>query len=448
MQKFKRKYFWIAGVAVFGYLIFHYLPFLDILTGYASKNMASGLFLANRDMSSMQNDDNAFFPVSLASYKVDTVERSVRSSLWGINERKAIYVEGRGAVLLNDTKIFPDNLVPGRKISRGFLPYPYGNLPQRDTVFQELDYDQLEKAVNMAFDPKGIKKKQTRSVLVVYKDQIVTERYANGIDSATIINGWSMAKSVTSTMYGVLQKKGLIQIEDKTGIDEWNDDDRLEITIDDLLHMNSGLAWDESYFSVSDVTKMLYLDGNMGVSQIKKPLDGEPGQSWNYSSGTTNVLAGPLMRNLFEHHQDYLDYWYKELIDRIGMHSMVVETDLSGNYIGSSYSWATTRDWAKLGLLYLHSGNWNGEQVLDSSWVGYVSKPTPTSEGRYGAQFWLNSGGYFPDVPKNMFYCDGFQGQFVFIFPDLDLVVVRTGLASGPDFNVNDFLRDIILSLN
>ena len=118
-----------------------------------------------------------------------------------------------------------------------------------------------------------------------------------------------------------------------------------------------------------------------------------------------------------------------------------------GNYIGSSYAWANTRDWAKFGLLYLHEGNWNGEQLLDSLWVKYAATPTNTSEGRYGAQFWLNAGLYYPDVPKDMYSCNGFKGQYVFIIPSKDLVVVRTGLVSDPKFNVNDFLRDIINSI-
>ena len=129
------------------------------------------------------------------------------------------------------------------------------------------------------------------------------------------------------------------------------------------------------------------------------------------------------------------------------MHSAVVETDLAGNYIGSSYAWATTRDWAKFGLLYLHEGNWNGEQVLDSSWVHYAATPTNTSEGRYGAQFWLNAGSYHPDVPTDMYSCNGFKGQYVFIIPSRNLVVVRTGLVSDPKFNVNVFLKNIIESI-
>jgi CubicO group peptidase (beta-lactamase class C family) len=140
-----------------------------------------------------------------------------------------------------------------------------------------------------------------------------------------------------------------------------------------------------------------------------------------------------------------LDFWYTHLIDKIGMNTMLVETDLAGNYVGSSYAWATPRDWGKFGLLYLHRGNWNGEQIFAEDWADYVATPTNTSNGQYGAQFWLNAGGRLKDVPKNMFFADGYQGQRVYIFPDEELVVVRMGLSG---MNENTFLSGILKSID
>ena len=442
------KYLLILVLLLFLFAGYTYYPALNIVTGYASKNMASGLFLAKRDQLSMEKQDNGFLPINFASYVVDAGEKSVSASIFGLMKRKAIYVEGLGAILVNESYEEGSTFkVPNRFIYEDSLAYPYGNLPQRDTVFSEVDDEKLQKAVNTAFDSEGEKNRQTRSVLVIYKDQIIAEKYADGFDHTSLMHGWSMTKSLTSAMYGILQKKGQIDIDEKTGLEAWADDKRKQITYNDLLHMNSGLDWEEEYFNISDATKMLYLESDMGQVQIKNQLVGEPDQLWNYSSGTTNILSGPLLRKEFDSHQEYLDFWYRELIDKIGMHSTVVETDLAGNYIGSSYAWATTRDWAKFGLLYLHEGNWNGEQVLDSSWVAYSSTPTNTSEGRYGAQFWLNAGAYYPDVPKDMYSCNGFKGQYVFIIPSKNLVVVRTGLVADPKFDVNGFLRDIIESI-
>jgi CubicO group peptidase (beta-lactamase class C family) len=126
---------------------------------------------------------------------------------------------------------------------------------------------------------------------------------------------------------------------------------------------------------------------------------------------------------------------------------MLIETDLAGNYVASSYGWATTRDWAKFGLLYLHRGNWNGSQIFDPQWVDYITHPTSNSQGNYGAHFWLNAGGAFPNAPKDMYSANGFQGQYVFIIPSKNLVIVRTGLAESPEFDADHFLKLVSLSI-
>jgi CubicO group peptidase (beta-lactamase class C family) len=126
---------------------------------------------------------------------------------------------------------------------------------------------------------------------------------------------------------------------------------------------------------------------------------------------------------------------------------MLLETDLAGNFVGSSYGWANTRDWGKFGLLYLNKGDWNGTQLFDPSWVSYVSTPTKNSNGTYGAHFWLNAEGKYPDVPRDLYSANGYQGQYVFIIPSKDLVIVRTGLAEEPEFDANNFLSEIIAAI-
>jgi CubicO group peptidase (beta-lactamase class C family) len=127
---------------------------------------------------------------------------------------------------------------------------------------------------------------------------------------------------------------------------------------------------------------------------------------------------------------------------------MMIETDLSGNYVASSYGWANTRDWAKMGLLYLHEGNWYGKQIIDKSWVEFSHTPNGVSNGLYGAHFWLNSGKRRPDVPADMYAMEGYQGQMVFIIPSKDLVVVRMGLTEEPIIDFNKMLKEIIESIN
>ena len=414
-------------------------PKLNILAGYSAKNTASSVFLGERSLAFTDSTDNNFSPVNLATDKVDIEKKFATSSVLGLLTRKAIYREGLGSVLtLDKSDETASYLVPKRLKANNTNPFPYGNAPQKDTVFTNVDYKKLNETVNSTFG-----KNKSRAVVVIYKDQIIAEKYGDGFSKDSRILGWSMTKSVMSTVFGVLQHQNKINIQDKAPIKSWQKDARKKITINNLLQMNSGLEWDENYDEISDATKMLFLERDMTKMQEEKSLTGIINMSWNYSSGTTNLLSG-ILRQQFPTPQAYLDFWYTDFIDKIGMNSMVVETDLAGNYVASSYAWATARDWAKFGLLYLHNGNWNGEELFTKKWVDYVTTPTPTSNGTYGAQFWLNAEKQFKEVPANMYFADGYQGQRVYILPDQDLVIVRFGLSW---FEENEFLKGVIKSI-
>jgi len=443
VKKLLKSLIFIVVIAL-GYVVYSYYPRLYIITGYSSKSVASGVFLAHRTQKSIEKGDNDISFVVFAKNVVNKPEKSVSSTVFGLKKRTAVFREGLGAILMLDGA--KDTLkyeIPKRDFTKINLPYPYGDLPQKDTTFAEVDYKVVKKAVADAFDKTGENIKKTRSVLVLYKDHIIAEKYAKGFNINTPMLGWSMTKSITATIFGILQKQGKLNVSQSHLFPEWENDKRANITLNDLLHMNSGLAWDENYGELSGVTRMLFMDKDMSLRQRQKPEKFKPNTHWYYSSGTTNLLSGWL-RTQFKTHQEYLDFWYTALLDKIDMHSALVETDLAGNYVGSSYGWATTRDWAKFGTLYLHQGNWQGEQIIDSTWVDYVKTPTKTSNGRYGAHFWLNAGGIYPDVPKDLFSCNGFQGQMVFIIPSKHLVVVRTGLTEDPEFDFNAFLKGIL----
>lgn len=410
-------------------------PKLDLITGFSAKSAASCYFIAQRNITQIQAEDNNIKLVNLAENKVIETPKTAFSTLFGFNERKAIYREGLGVTLIsNDFDLSKPYLVPKRSKPNLDVPFPYGNAKPKDTIFTNINYKKLRFTIENAFDKKGENNKKTRSVIVIYKDKIIAEKYANGINQNSKLLGWSMTKSITATYFGILQKQGKINIYLPAPVKEWQKDKRKNITIHHLLQMNSGLAWEEDYTKISDVTKMLFQEKDMTVSQIKNHLIASPNHNWNYSSGTTNLLSG-ILRKQFKTHQEYLDFWYSSLIDKIGMNSAILETDMCGNYVGSSYCWATTRDWAKFGLLYLHKGNWNGEQLFDTSWAKYVATPTNTSNGGYGAHFWLNAGRKFSKTPKDMYYASGYQGQKIAIFPSNDLVIVRMGLTEDFDFD-------------
>ena len=441
------KYSLLIVVLALVFVVYTNYPRLNIISGYSAKNMSSSVFLAKRSLELTDAKDNNFSPIDIAKDEVDFEDKSASASVYGFMKRKAIYKEGIGSILVDVD--FDENhefLVPNRTKSSSNLPYPYGNSKPKDTIFSTINYSDLEKAVSNSFDVNEEYVKKTRAVVVLYKGQLIAEKYAEGFDKNAKILGWSMTKSITSSVVGILEKQGKISVQQTNLFTEWENDERSKISLNDLLHMNSGLEWNEDYNTMSDVTKMLFLAKDMTKTQLQKPLIGEPNNSWNYSSGTSNLVSG-FIRNQFKTHQEYLDFWYSELIDKIGMSSMVIETDLSGNYVGSSYGWATPRDWAKFGLLYLNKGNWNGEQILNESWVQYTATPTNSSNGEYGAHFWLNAGGVYPNVPKDLFSCNGYQGQHVFIIPSRDLVIVRMGLNENSDFNFDAFLSEVLASI-
>lgn len=417
-------------------------PKLNIISGYASKYMASSVLIGNQMPADINTNDLNIPLVNLATTDFNRENKFASSNVYGLMDRKTVDRKGLGAVLTNDDYKEGEPYLQPKRVTRfDSLPYPLGHLPAKDTVFPEIDYDQLNQAVALPFGNPQVQK--TRTLMVLYKGHLIHENYVDGFTKDTPVLGWSMTKSVLATLYGILDHQGKLKVEAPAPITEWAEDDRKNITLNHLLRMQSGLKWKEDYTKISDVTKMLFLESDMTVSQREKEADAPPTEIWNYSSGTTNLLSG-ILRQQFPTHQDYLDFPYSALIDKVGAHSMLIEADLEGNYVGSSYGWASTRDWGRLGQLYLNKGNWNGEQLFSETWVNYITEPTIHSDGTYGAHFWLNSEGIYPNVPKDLYSMNGYQGQYVFMIPSKDLVVVRTGLAEYPEFDINGFLSSLV----
>lgn len=442
-----KKIKWTLAILLIGLLVIGYFnyPKLNLITGYASKNLASNVFLAGRDAYLVNKIDHDMPLIGLAKSEINPKENAATASVYGLLPRKSVYKDGLGAVLTNESYDSHNfKIIPKRLERSDSLPFPYGNNGIVDTMLQNVDYDKLEYVLSSELSD-SIQK--TRSLLVVHKNHIIGEKYIDGFTKDTKILGWSMTKSILGTLYGILEYENKITLDykpfpmvlDTNGPKE-------EITLNHLLRMQSGLAWDEDYFKISDVTRMLFLDSDMTKAQADNNVIAQPTEIWNYSSGTSNLLSG-ILRKQFKTHQEYLNFPYSILIDRIGMHSMLIETDLEGNFVGSSYGWATTRDWAKFGLLYLHKGDWNGDQLFSEEWIAYVTKPTKHSNGTYGAHFWLNAEGKYPDLPRDMYSANGFQGQRVFIIPSKDVVIVRTGLEEQSDEQFNTLIGNILRTI-
>ncbi|RZJ98997.1 MAG: class C beta-lactamase-related serine hydrolase, partial [Flavobacterium sp.] len=277
-----KKFFKFLGISIVLLLIyfgFTTYPKLDLISGFSAKSIASGHFIDKRSQEMIELGDNDMDLIDLAKNKINDQEKYATSSVYRLKERKAIYREGLGVTLINDDfDVSKPYLVPKRTKTENNLPYPYGNNEPKDTVFSNIDYTKLEKALADAFDKKGEKNKRTRSIVILHKDRLVAEKYDTGFDKNSRILGWSMTKSLTATYFGILQKQGKLNINNPAPIAEWKNDERAKITINDLLHMNSGLEWEEKYDKICDATKMLFEAEDMAKVQLEKPLVGTPNQ--------------------------------------------------------------------------------------------------------------------------------------------------------------------------
>jgi CubicO group peptidase (beta-lactamase class C family) len=260
-----------------------------------------------------------------------------------------------------------------------------------------------------------------------------------------------MSKSLTGAMIGILAHQNKLSVDEPAPIEAWANSKKSTITIKNLLQQTTGLDFTENYVRPSSVTEMLFRRGDMAAYTASLNLKYEPGTVFNYSSGNSNILSKVIRQIVGEN--DYTAFPYKELFYKINAYSFLLEPDASGTYIGSSYSYATARDFARFGLLYYNNGMWNGQRVLPLNWTKESVQPSAADKRKhYGYQFWLN--GYdendstkrwYPDVPADMFFCDGYGGQDVYIIPSEKLIVVRLGLHA---INENKFLKEVIQSIN
>jgi CubicO group peptidase (beta-lactamase class C family) len=432
-----------------------------IISGFDAKEMCSCVFVSNRDKKDMDTSEFSGFPLSLAKNEVNLKDSSVTSTVWGMAKKKAIYRKGTGCTLINDinenelrSQTFSIPVPP--LLNTDTIPWPYGD-KTADTIPSTIDKAKLEAAVNSTFtEPYPGKKQRTRAVVIVYNGELIAEKYAPGFNKDTKMYGWSMAKSVTAALIGTLVKQGKLAVMQPAPVTEWSDpkDSRHSITIENLLQQASGLDFVEDYSKASDVTNMLYKTGDMAAFTAKHSLLHSPGTVFSYSSGNSNILSRIIRQMTGE--KDYTAYPATALFYKINMYHTLLEPDASGTYVGSSYINASARDFARFGLFYYNDGVWKGERILPEGWV----KQTVTSPGAnklkdYGYQFWLNglnkedpSKRTYPDAPADMFYCDGYAGQAIYIIPSKKLVVVRLGLTLDRSFNENAFLKSIFETID
>ena len=309
-------------------------------------------------------------------------------------------------------------------------PWPTKDWPTGD-IPDNADKKTLQALLDHAFAAEApADLGETHATVIVQGGKLIHERYWTGFGPDVTCPSWSKAKSITQALVGILVGEGKLDIHARADVPEWKGagDKRAAITLDQLLRMSSGLAFREDYVEagVSDVIEMLFGKGQEDVAHFAAslPLEHQPDSFWSYSSGTTNIISRIVKEAAGVSGASYEAFMRERLLDRIGMASALPKFDKAGTFIGSSFCYATPRDFARFGLLYLRDGVWEGKRILPEGWVDYARTPTwqqPTDSGPYGAQWWIGTGG------PGSFSANGYEGQFTVICPDIDMVIVRHG---------------------
>jgi len=439
----KKTFFRIAWALLLAALLggcLYLNSLMPIITGYAAKNLASAVFVSGREPADVEALDLHFSFIQYTRNRVDYENHTVTSRfLW--SKSTALYREGYGVTLLRGKNAMARLLAqeypevhnnPGLET---LLPGDSTLTARLTPIAKALVDDHAYNGTPFAF-------------IVVHQDGVVAERYREGITAETRLLSWSMGKSFTNAIVGVMAGDGLVDIHAPMDIPEWQGDGRAAITLNDLMQMQSGLEWNENYGTRSDVNLMLHREEDMGLFALSKPLMAKPGTHWYYSSGSTNIIMRYL-RGRFPSDAEFLNYIHERLFDPLGIDNPCFEPDMSGTPVGSSYLYATARDFARLGHMYLHDGCIGEERILPEHWVEYTTTPASDSKDGYGACFWLNRAGTYPSAPADLYSCQGHDGQMIFIIPSKDLVVVVLGYSPKPDhvIDFNALLRDIIVTL-
>jgi CubicO group peptidase (beta-lactamase class C family) len=388
---------------------------------------------------------------------IDRANKTVHITLPSGITRTAKYLGSQGCVTLpigqssvNFTPVTVKSGLPDPSTQR----WPMGDVLAEGPLPAEINAAKLEQAVNAAFEPAEA---MTAAFVVTWRGWLAAERYGEGLTARTPLEGWSMGKSLTATLLGILIKQGVYELSQPAPIPEWQTpgDPRAKIRIADILHMSSGLRikapQDPDYDPSGPYPDHLYLyTGSVDSFHYAatRPLQWPPNTVGRYHN-TDPVLINYLIRlGVEKRGEEYLSFPHRALFDKLGIRTMVIETDPFGNFLGQGYELASGRDWARLGNLYLQDGVWNDERILPEGYAKFVSTLAPAWEADkrpiYGGFFWINGDGRFP-VPRDAYYMAGAGGQTTLIIPSHDLVVVRLGHFKGAASGAASFERALSL---
>jgi CubicO group peptidase (beta-lactamase class C family) len=429
--------------------------------------MCNGLFTSNRSIENVFAQELAYLRERIGTpaggdYVVDRARKAVAigKEANGVPVMRAAFREGIGCVILapdqtlDDIDSLPQQTLAPPAGDPATTPWPNGDLTSDKSVPAGVDGGALQAASDWAFTRES-SEQVTLSLLVVHNGKIVHERYAPGVDMTTRTRTWSTAKSIGATLFGILADQGKLALDQSLGF-EWLprargqvQDPRSAITLRNVLNMSSGLETvDNGGLEYATGSGMAYWAGASSVEGARnRGLIRAPGSSFDYENYDTLLAVYAMKLALGGDHQTYLEFPRKALLDRIGMRNTLLSTDRFGDFILSSQVYTNARDLARLGLLHLNGGMWDGQRIISEQWIDFVRTPAPASNnrgGQYGGHWWLVPDNR-TDVPKDAYSTAGNRGQFAIVVPSHNLVIVRRGLDYGRQgFDRWDLVREVI----
>ena len=427
--------------------------------------MCNGIFTGERSLEQVFDQELAFLrqPVGTADggdYVVDWEREAVAiGAQGGTPVMRAAYREGIGCVVMAPDQTFEDipslpelTLAPPPG-DPATIAWPNGDLVDDTSLPSGVDAAALDAASHWAFDRES-PEQVTLSLMVVHRGKILHERYAPGVDMNTKTRTWSTAKSIASTLMGMMVDEGRMDLDAPLGF-EWypqtrspETDPRNAITLRHVLNMSSGLETiDNGGLEYATGSGLSYWAGASSILGARsRALIREPGSFWDYENYDT-LLGLYAMKLALGDDQTYLEFPRRRLLDKIGMRNTLLSTDRFGDFIMSSQVYTNARDLARFGLLYMNGGVWDGERLISEEWIDFVRTPAPSTAeigNQYGGQWWLVPDGR-TDVPRDAYSTAGNRGQYVVVVPSHDLVIVRRGLDYGRQgFNRWDLTREVL----
>ena len=472
---------WVKGafLALLGLVALILIALLAIgipqnAAGMAAKGVCSAAFVAGRATANLLADDvlPASAVLKLISVEVDEANRAVSARFAGLFKRTAVWLPNRGCVL-DVSAAYPGTRAPPSPApppAPSNAPWPAGDIPWAASDWGTgVNAAALQTVIDGVFvgagDPLAA---NARGLAIVYKGRLLALKTAPGFSPQTPLHGWSMTKTITGMLMHKLSEETKLSMSSPVvdafpaeyppaWVTQWRADDRKTIKVSDLLYMRDGLANTEDYQPWGSVPKMLWGKPDVAAFSAASQLEAAPGTRWRYLSQSANLM-GAVARGRFTSDADYWAYPAQALFKPIGATTAVLETDTSGNWVGSSYLWASVGDWARLGQLMLNDGRWGASkevQVLPPGWLQRASTPSTTDgEGQgYGAQTWLYGNPQAGvckgrGIPEDTLVMGGHWGQVVAMIPSRDAVIVRLGWTfNRTQFDSCALIADVLKAL-